>query len=74
MCSSPDIKDPPPPAPPPQAAKAPDTNAVRKRKNALGQAGMGQTSNPVLLSGTGGVANSSLSLGSSMLLGGGSAK
>lgn len=71
MCSTPDIKDPPAPPPPPQQAKAPDTNAVRKKKNTIGQAGMGQTASPVLLSGAGGVANSSLSLGASTLLGGG---
>ena len=76
MCSSPDIKDPPPPPPPPQLAKAPDTNVARKKQKTIGQSGMGQSTSPVLLSGAGGVPNSSMSLGavgSNMLLGGGSA-
>lgn len=71
MCSTPDIPSPPPPPPPPQVAKMPEMGLVRKRSPMAPLSGMGGTASPGLLTGTQGVANSSLNVSSTQLLGGG---
>lgn len=73
MCSTPDIPNPPPPPPPPQAAKAPAINSVRKKNPLAPLAGMSAgTVGPGLLTGSQGIAQSSLNVGTNQLLGGGS--
>ena len=72
MCSTPDIPTPTPPPPPPQIGKAPEMGVVRKQ-NPMGRLpGMGGTFGPALLTGSAGIAQSSLNVGTNQLLGGGS--
>lgn len=62
MCSSPSIPAPPPP---PQDAKEPDSLEARKKAKPVGTGGNG-----TILTGTSGVASSSLNTGGNTLLGG----
>lgn len=70
MCLGSNIPTPPPPPPPPQAAKAPDTTPL-KRRNGSNSGGVAIPAGSTMLTGTTGVTNAQLNLGSSSLLGGG---
>lgn len=70
MFSSPDIPDPPAPIIPPAAEKAPDQDVFKQRNKNQAQIASAQAGNSsTLLSGAGGVATDSLTLGKNVVLG-----
>lgn len=70
MNKAPDIPAPAKPEPAPQASQTPDANVVRQNAGGTGQAGGSPGIAQTLLTGAGGVEQSSLQLGKKTLLGG----